>query len=196
MSAINLIDKLLNPSFALIGQLLSVSRKTIARRLSFLALTAFFLLVGLFLILKFVWDEIDSRSSWRNAEQIWATEYALRSRALSAIDDCIEATKREDPEVKWYCDEAKWRYTQVAWPTPQERENEVVKREVYWAMRSDLLMQSRREEAKRKASRPELWERVVGSLGKFELQFVVAFMITIAYLSVTGALYRLTAKET
>ncbi|MCT8275841.1 hypothetical protein [Xanthomonas translucens] len=189
MSVIDLIEKISKASLALFGMVLGVSRKTVGRRLSFMAMAGIFSFVGTFLILKFMWYETDNRRSLRSSEQTWAIEDAQRFRAISAIDDCMEAKKRNDPEVKWYCDEAKERYTQVVWPTPQEREKEVVKREVYSAMRSDLLMQSRREEAFRKASRPELWEIIMESLGRIQLLMLVALMVMIPYLAAMAALY-------
>ncbi|TXD42293.1 hypothetical protein TR80_013670 [Xanthomonas campestris] len=189
MSVIDLIEKISKASLTLIGAALAVSRKTVGRRLSFMAMAGIFSLVGTFLILKFMWYEAENLRSLRSSEQTWAIKDAQRFRAISAIDDCMEAAKRNDPEVKWYCDDAKWRYAQVAWPTPQEREKEVVKREVYSAMRSDLLMQSRREEASRNASRPELWEIILESLGKIQFLMLVTLMVMIPYLSAMAALY-------
>lgn len=189
MSATDLIAEVSKTSFALFCQLLGQSRKTVWRRISFMMLMGILICLGSSIFVKLLMAEIDSRNSQRSAEQSWAIEDAFRFRALSAIDDCIGAMQRKDPEVVWYCDEAKWSYTQVVWPTPQQREQEIIKREVYWAMRSDLLMQEHRADASRKAAKPERWERAVDSLSKFEWMLTASLLVLIPYLLASGALY-------
>ena len=74
--------------------------------------------------------------------------------ALDTVTLCLESEKRKEKLHTWYCQQAVFQYRQVSKTSPPERINEVIEKEAYAAMRSDISSYLRSTELDRFINSP------------------------------------------